>query len=974
MLKKTIIAAAMLACLRAGAAAANPALDKSLFDAVMKDDRIAVAEAISKGANVNAKDAAEKTPLYDAAYNKTKAIAELLISKGADVNAKDKYGASPLHAAVEQGKKDLVELLLASGADLHAIYSLYEGTALHRAAAQGDPEVAALLISKGLSVSETGKYGTLLHVAATAGKKEMAEYLISKGADVNAKNTYGATPLHEAADHGRKGVVELLVAKGADLSAKTSAGWGGGGATALHKAAEGGYKEIAEFLLAKGADIESKNLDGASPLYLAAYRGQKEIVEFLIAKKADVNAKNKDGDVPLSMALMQGKMDIAEALIRAGADLKVVNSEGRTLLHSAALNGDARSMELLLGKGADVEAVDNNGRTPLSVADSTECVKLLLARGADANAKDKEGKTPLHYAARDRSTGTVERLLAKGAQVDAKDKDGQTPLYFAAWYKKPETVKLLLARGADPKASDYSPTIIAAKYGDKAVMDAILGSGISTNMKLGPSEEPLVCIAAGWGDGNKAAVDSLIAHGANVNAKTKSGNTALHDVAMKEIVRALLAKGADVNAKGQNGWTPLHAAISHYSTSTGTIAALLSAGADVGAKDDQGRTPLQMTDGVSNEERKQAIIALLQAHMAKKSTPRQLMTSLLDQFKGHSDNDELRRSIIAAALKMKPAPAIPAEAEDAAGRGAYIFKSAKSEEDTLATAKEYLKAVEAAPWVANYYYNLCAVLEKTPYMRQALHACKLYLEAAPNAPDASDIRQTISGLKFAVAKNDEQIKGRTALRDGGPDDLYRSGGVVGQAGGYDAALKVIVDWQESPPRYRVFRACIEGESVKGGSHDLVATDAWVNTCQAGVSMHLVIRSEGQGYVELSQGSGGIRTTIDELFQQKLKALAKSPLFVDSGYGSEKGARFYASVLQGGPNNQTAGYDMFECDCNGKLLRQDPRALPDDFVSIESKIASGFGRFSALIDYKGVSESGCNGKFAGVTGYHFGEKE
>lgn len=446
---------------------------------------------------------------------------------------------------------------------------------------------------------------------------------------------------------------------------------------------------------------------------------------------------------------------------------------------------------------------------------------------------------------------------------------------------------------------------------------------------------------------------------------------------------ALLAKGADVNAKDKNGSTPLHEAVSDYSAKREMVEILLAHGADVNAKMNKEygeKTPLQVTEGISDPKVRQEIIALLQGQMAKQSNPRQLLNSLLEQFKGHSDNDELRKSIIGAALKMQPPPAIPQEAEDAAGRAAYIFNKAKSDDDFLGTAKEYLKAVEAAPWVANYYYNLCTVLEKTPYTQQALHACKLYLEAAPNAADAADIRQRIAGLKFAVEKNKEQTKQRTALiKSGGIEELYRFGGMSGKVAGKDAAIKLTVDWQASPPKYQVFPACIEGDDVHGSAYDLVSTDTWITLCKT--SFHLVIRPEGAGFVDL--GGGSLRTTFDDLFQRKQKVLEQSPIFKDYGFGSDKGMRFYVAYVQGGRDNNYAGYAMYESDCNGNLLRQDPRALPEDFFSLESKKKEGgMGRFNVLLGYGGsgyigtwdAPKSGCNDKFSEKTGYKFGEKE
>jgi ankyrin repeat protein len=59
--------------------------------------------------------------------------------------------------------------------------------------------------------------------------------------------------------------------------------------------------------------------------------------------------------------------------------------------------------------------------------------------------------------------------------------------------------------------------------------------------------------------GQDAEVESLLAHGADVNARNTSGETHLHHLSgiRGNGVGLLLAHGADVNAKTKGGWTPL---------------------------------------------------------------------------------------------------------------------------------------------------------------------------------------------------------------------------------------------------------------------------------------------------------------------------------------------------------------------------------------------------------------------------------
>jgi len=506
--------------------------------------------------------------------------------------------------------------------------------------------------------------------------------------------------------------------------------------------------------------------------------------------------------------------------------------------------------------------------------------------------------------------------------------------------------------------------------------------------------------------GDKAKIEALIAKGADVNAKSDDlytilgvhtrGWMPLHLAsadASEAIAELLIAKGADVNAKDTDGNTPLHVAVLLPPASQEKlhmIELLIAKGADVHAKNNKGETPLTVLDQMNTKGylcllsnyavdkdcvvTKHDMTIVLMSQISKGLNERQLLQSDLGQFKGHSGNDDVRKSIIALVLKMKPAPTIPPEAEDAAGRGAYIFKNAKSMDDTLSAAKEYLEAIELAPWVANYYYNLCTVLEKTPYTQQALHACKLYLVAAPNAADAADMRQRIAGLQYAADRNKAQMQQRTAdIGHQGHDQLYRQGGIPGTVSGKDIVLKLVVDWQAAPPKYQVFVTGFDDDKVSGRPYDLVSTDDWIQIGHPSISLHLIIKPEGEGFVGLSDASGnGIRTTLDELFAAKQKTMAQATMVYTD---SDQGQIFYIPYVQGGVDLQHAGMDMYASDCNGTLVKQDPRALPDDFLPGVDIKNGGLGKFSGEVgfDNRPVTDV-CSRQFASKTGYHFGESE
>jgi len=89
--------------------------------------------------------------------------------------------------------------------------------------------------------------------------------------------------------------------------------------------------------------------------------------------------------------------------------------------------------------------------------------------------------------------------------------------------------------------------------------------------------------------GNIAEVKSLIAGGANVNARDATGKTALFH-GNTDIVQLLIAHGADMNVQDHWGFTPLHAALRSRSVERARL--LINRGADVKTQSHDGETPL----------------------------------------------------------------------------------------------------------------------------------------------------------------------------------------------------------------------------------------------------------------------------------------------------------------------------------------------------------------------------------------------
>lgn len=236
-------------------------------------------------------------------------------------------------------------------------------------------------------------------------------------------------------------------------------------------------------------------------------------------------------------------------------------------IHEAANRGDLERVISLLNFDPNLvfsRSLSELESTPLHVAATKDVVEVLLAHKADINARDKYGETPLYVAAERGEKDVVELLLARGADVDARNTKGPTGVSGGP------------VRLGDIDRSFHvgsTPLHRAAYYGYKDVVESLLAHGADVNAENNRGHTPLHEAAD---KDHKDVAESLLAHRADVNAKDHDGFTPLHEGACmggKGLVELLLANGADINAKSTiplewrgdrtpvgKGWTPLREA------------------------------------------------------------------------------------------------------------------------------------------------------------------------------------------------------------------------------------------------------------------------------------------------------------------------------------------------------------------------------------------------------------------------------
>jgi hypothetical protein len=450
-----------------------------------------------------------------------------------------------------------------------------------------------------------------LATAARDGDVVAVRAELAAGADANQVESDGSSALLWAAYHSSEDLAALLLARGADPNRAN-----GFGVTPLLQASRNGDVEMMRALLDGGADVARAVRDGETPLMAAARTGNEAAVQLLLERGSDPNAtETLAGQTALMWAAVEGHLPIVDALLRAGADpnLKSRASEltkrsaradfpsgGFTALMWAARDGQEAMVRRLIEAGADVNLTNADGATAMMLAivnDRYDMAATLLTLGADANDGSlwyalEMRDAPTDWRARDgsrlrpdhenRLTGLelVERLLAAGADPNkpftgqmhnasmcCDTKAAGTPFYRAAVAADVDALRLLVAHGADlewsPKPVEGAPPM---PFGDTTGLTPLMvaingGKGLLMAGGPGDIRESKIGIFREPGDRNPAdAVKLLLESGANPNAKSPKGDTALHIAAHDgklEPLRELVHAGADVNARNAAGQTAL---------------------------------------------------------------------------------------------------------------------------------------------------------------------------------------------------------------------------------------------------------------------------------------------------------------------------------------------------------------------------------------------------------------------------------
>lgn len=323
----------------------------------------------------------------------------------------------------------------------------------------------------------------------------------------------------------------------------------------------------------------------------------KYMLEFALEDKQEEVAKiMKDYGVPLVQC---SKCIVPGDLPAHGSYTAVAQSDfkARPDLASPDQVVTKEKLEGWLAEGADLTQELSNA----VIANDFDRVKFLVSKGADVNKADSQGWTPLQSAARQRRDDMIKLLIELGADVDVGD---PTPLVAAVMRDHVPSIKMLLEHGANieqPGQEGFRPLPLAIAEDKYEAAKALMEAGADVNAASGDEGLTPLMIAAG---------QTAPAEG----ARFVPGSARPTDIA-----RGLIDGGADVNAQSKSGVTALMVAAIHNNPPM--IGMLIDAGADPTFKNNQGQTAADVAELNGNLEAQQAIRVMSSAKSASVPAP-----------------------------------------------------------------------------------------------------------------------------------------------------------------------------------------------------------------------------------------------------------------------------------------------------------------------------------------------------------------
>ena len=478
---------------------------------------------------------------------------------------------------------------------------------------------------------------TAITHASISGHHEIVRLLLEKGASTKCEKIYQKSPLFHAIENRHEHVALVLVELGSleiHEIYQHPKGKGLFGAQAIRHALKNEMFDVVNGLLQAGAYT--------MPFNSRAYRYEYEEIATDLFSYGDVSVVNElflhhrsawwgDSRVVRSVCY-RASPEVVELFIDKGGEL---NQQLDSLTkHLGSIRrkdaDDTLSIrKILLEKVCNLKMCDISW---IYQKNKFEDLNEFLEQGNDINMRGKLGITPLMIAAQLGDDSLVGRMIDAGADITAVNAFGSNALAMAARVGNDKVMERLSAERShllflDAVVNNDIETVrefvnlrtIDVNHADKNGKNALMHVSESGNMEMAE----VILGKMIWTSDLFTKFESAapVEMCADINAKDKSGNTALAYAIRNDssdMVSFLLKNKADINAKNNSGDSVL--ALSCQSGNLSAAKTLLLNKADINAKNWVGNTALMISCINKNAEMVELLMSGLQRVQMKSAS------------------------------------------------------------------------------------------------------------------------------------------------------------------------------------------------------------------------------------------------------------------------------------------------------------------------------------------------------------------
>ena len=457
----------------------------------------------------------------------------LLLLAGADPNLVDASGKTPLYFSTHHSNHHqalIRDMLLLRGAKTQIVD--HDGVSpLVQAINADDWNSVAMLLRWGAFEIPTAQQQQIVKLAQDRGNAKILEEL----------STYVAEPTKAQLNHGpsAQSIQDAFVIA----------------------ATKGDLAGMKTLLLQQGATLDGRASDGVPAIHRAISYQQDHALVYLLQLGADPNIRDDRGYPPLSYTFgWHGPTSdyMQMVLIAAGARTDLVQPSGYNLLADAVSHENDHAIQWMIWTGNDPSKACPAG-TPMHLASKEgldSAVALLLRNGVtEPPYTNADPKWQMMRAVKAGDLTKVQQMLEQGTPVDLELNDsGDNGLMMAIAYRQLHVARFLLKHGSNPNYQNHSgdnPLRVSVGWNyedNEKFREELLEAGANPNLRDQTGTTPFIA-ACVYGDLNPK-ITQMVAHGAHINERDKSGHTGLYYAEQSGRTAAakyLRSHGADEN-------------------------------------------------------------------------------------------------------------------------------------------------------------------------------------------------------------------------------------------------------------------------------------------------------------------------------------------------------------------------------------------------------------------------------------------